>query len=59
LADQGRADGAPGGTGLIAMHGPAKTIGFAALGVVFLGAVGLWLTRGPAIVTDLWAVICL
>jgi hypothetical protein len=41
------------------MHGPAKTIGFAALGVVFLGAVGLWLTRGPAIVTDLWAVICL
>jgi len=41
------------------MHGPAKTLGFAALGIFFLGAVGLWLTRGPAIMTDMWTVLCL
>ena len=40
-------------------HGPAKAIGFAALGAVFLGAAGLWLTRGPAIMTDMWTVLCL
>lgn len=41
------------------MQGSAKALGFAALGIVFLGAVGLWVTRGPAIVTDLWTVLCL
>jgi len=38
---------------------PAKALGFAALGIFFLGAVGLWVSRGPAIVSDLWTVLCL
>jgi hypothetical protein len=42
-----------------AMPGHAKTLGFAALGIFFLGAVGLWVVHGPAIVTDLWTVLCL
>ncbi len=61
MADQGRADGALGGAraGVTIMHGSAKTLGFAVLGIFFLGAVGLWLTRGPAIMTDMWTVLCL
>jgi len=41
------------------MPGPAKTLGFAALGIFFLGAAGLWVMRGPAIVADIWTVLCL
>jgi hypothetical protein len=37
----------------------AKSFGLAALGIAFLGAASLWAVRGPAIVTDLWAAICL
>lgn len=41
------------------MPGTTKALGLAALGIFFLGAAGLWLTRGPAIVSDLWTVLCL
>ncbi|MCZ8124736.1 MAG: hypothetical protein ACKOEE_03100 [Tagaea sp.] len=41
------------------MIGLGKSAGLVALALALSGAVALWVTQGPAIVTQLWTALCL
>ncbi len=41
------------------MTGLAKTAGLTTLALFASGAVALWVTHGPAIVTQMWLALCL